>query len=376
MAGKSTISITFKLDGDSKSFKDLARDADGLKKVITSTLSEAEQLKGSAINFAALATGIDAAQRSFNQLQAGLQDLADAYAVQEMAETKLSTIMRQRMGATDKEIQSIKELASAQQEIGVIGDEVQLSGAQQVATFLKEKDSLETLLPAMNNLLAQQKGLSATTGDAVQIGNLMGKAMMGQVDALKRVGISFSEAEANVIKYGTEQEKAAMLAQVIQNNVGDMKEELGAMVNGALPFVTIAAQASTALAGVTTLVAGVKTLSVTLYASAKAFLASTVAMVKNKGAALAVAAAQKVVSVATAAWTAVQKVLNFVLTANPIGIVITAIGALVAAIIYAYNNCESFRKIVDKVWEAIKPLATAIMNGLAKAFAWLVEKCK
>ena len=398
MAGKSTISITFKLDGDSKSFKDLARDADGLKKVITSTLSEAEQLKGSAINFAALTTGIDAAQRSFNQLQAGLQDLADAYAVQEMAETKLSTIMRQRMGATDKEIQSIKELASAQQEIGVIGDEVQLSGAQQVATFLKEKDSLETLLPAMNNLLAQQKGLSATTGDAVQIGNLMGKAMMGQVDALKRVGISFSEAEANVIKYGTEQEKAAMLAQVIQNNVGDMnaelaktdsgkqqqlvntlgdmKEELGAMVNGALPFVTIAAQASTALAGVTTLVAGVKTLSVTLYASAKAFLASTVAMVKNKGAALAVAAAQKVVSVATAAWTAVQKVLNLVLTANPIGIVITAIGALVAAIIYAYNNCESFRKIVDKVWEAIKPLATAIMNGLAKAFAWLVEKCK
>ena len=398
MAGKSTISITFKLDGDSKSFKDLARDADGLKKVITSTLSEAEQLKGSAINFAALATGIDAAQRSFNQLQAGLQDLADAYAVQEMAETKLSTIMRQRMGATDKEIQSIKELASAQQEIGVIGDEVQLSGAQQVATFLKEKDSLETLLPAMNNLLAQQKGLSATTGDAVQIGNLMGKAMMGQVDALKRVGISFSEAEANVIKYGTEQEKAAMLAQVIQNNVGDMnaelaktdsgkqqqlvntlgdmKEELGAMVNGALPFVTIAAQASTALASVTTLVAGVKTLSVTLYASAKAFLASTVAMVKNKGAALAVAAAQKVVSVATAAWTAVQKVLNFVLTANPIGIVITAIGALVAAIIYAYNNCESFRKIVDKVWEAIKPLATAIMNGLAKAFEWLVEKCK
>lgn len=398
MAGKSTISITFKLDGDSKSFKDLARDADGLKKVITSTLSEAEQLKGSAINFAALATGIDAAQRSFNQLQAGLQDLADAYAVQEMAETKLSTIMRQRMGATDKEIQSIKELASAQQEIGVIGDEVQLSGAQQVATFLKEKDSLETLLPAMNNLLAQQKGLSATTGDAVQIGNLMGKAMMGQVDALKRVGISFSEAEANVIKYGTEQEKAAMLAQVIQNNVGDMnaelaktdsgkqqqlvntlgdmKEELGAMVNGALPFVTIAAQASAALAGVTTLVAGVKTLSVTLYASAKAFLASTVAMVKNKGAALAVAAAQKVVSVATAAWTAVQKVLNFVLTANPIGIVITAIGALVAAIIYAYNNCEGFRKIVDKVWEAIKPLATAIMNGLAKAFEWLVEKCK
>ena len=398
MAGKSTISITFKLDGDSKSFKDLAKDADGLKQVITSTLSEAQQLKGNVINFAALATGIDAAQRSFSQLQSGMKDLADAYAVQEVAETKLATVMQQRMGATDAEIQSIKELASAQQEIGVIGDEVQLSGAQQIATFLNEKASLETLIPAMNNLLAQQKGLNASTGDAVQVGNLMGKAMMGQVDALKRVGISFTEAEANVIKYGTEQERAAMLAQVIQNNVGnmnaelaatdsgkqqqlvntlgDMKEQIGGLVNGALPFVTMAAQASQALAAVSTLIAGIKTLTTTLYASTKAFIASTAATIKNKVATLAVAAAQKVVTIATNAWKAAQVVLNMILTANPIGLIITAVGGLVAAITAAYNNCESFRKIVDGVWEAIKPLANAIMNGLAKAFEWLVEKCK
>ena len=398
MAGKSTISITFKLDGDSKSFKDLAKDADGLKQVITSTLSEAQQLKGNVINFAALATGIDAAQRSFSQLQSGMKDLADAYAVQEVAETKLATVMQQRMGATDAEIQSIKELASAQQEIGVIGDEVQLSGAQQIATFLNEKASLETLIPAMNNLLAQQKGLNASTGDAVQVGNLMGKAMMGQVDALKRVGISFTEAEANVIKYGTEQERAAMLAQVIQNNVGDMnaelaatdsgkqqqlvntlgdmKERIGGLVNGALPFVTMAAQASQALAAVSTLIAGIKTLTTTLYASTKAFIASTAATIKNKVATLAVAAAQKVVTIATNAWKAAQVVLNMILTANPIGLIITAIGLLVTAVITAYNNCESFRKIVNGVWEAIKPLANAIMNGLAKAFEWLVEKCK
>lgn len=398
MAGKSTISITFKLDGDSKSFKDLAKDADGLKQVITSTLSEAQQLKGNVINFAALATGIDAAQRSFSQLQSGMKDLADAYAVQEVAETKLATVMQQRMGATDAEIQSIKELASAQQEIGVIGDEVQLSGAQQIATFLNEKASLETLIPAMNNLLAQQKGLNASTGDAVSVGNMLGKVMMGEVGALKEVGISFSEAEANVLKYGTEQERAAMLAQVIQNNVGDMnaelaatdsgkqqqlvntlgdmKEQIGGLVNGALPFVTMAAQASQALAAVSTLIAGIKTLTTTLYASTKAFIASTAATIKNKVATLAVAAAQKVVTIATNAWKAAQVVLNMILTANPIGLIITAVGGLVAAITAAYNNCESFRNIVNGVWEAIKPLANAIMNGLAKAFEWLVEKCK
>ena len=398
MAGKSTISITFKLDSDGKGFKDLANDAEGLKKVITSTVTEAQQLKGNVINFAALATGIDAAQRSFNQLQAGMQNLADAYAVQEVNETRLATVMQQRMGATAAEIQSIKDLASAQQELGVIGDEVQLSGAQQIATFLNEKASLETLLPAMNNLLAQQKGLSATTQDAITVGNLMGKVMQGQTSALTRVGITFDEAEEKVLKYGTESERAAMLAHVITNNVGnmnaqlaqtesgkqqqlanrlgDIKEQIGGLVNGALPFVTIAAQSTQALASITTLVGGIKTLSTTLYASAKAFAVSTAAFVKNKVATLAAAAAQKVVTAATTVWTGVQKILNLVLTMNPIGLIITAIGALVTAIIAAYNNCEGFRQIVDKVWEAIKPLANAIMNGLAKAFEWLVEKCK
>lgn len=397
MAGN-TISITFKLEGDSNSFKNLTKDAEGLKKAMSGVIAEGQQLKGNVINFAALATGIDAAQRSFSQLQGAMQGLADAYAVQEVAETKLTTVMQQRMGATDAEIQSIKDLAAAQQEIGVIGDEVQLSGAQQIATFLTQKDSLEALVPAMNNLLAQQKGLNATTGDAVQVGNLMGKAMMGQVDALKRVGITFTEAEANVMKYGTEQERAAMLAQIITNNVGEMnaqlaqtesgkqqqlanaigdvKEQIGGLVNGALPFVTIAAQSTAALASITTLITGVKTLSAVMYANAKAFAVSTAAYIKNKVATLAAAAAQGVVRAATMAWKAAQVVLNVVLSANPIGLVIMAIGALVSAVVYAYNNCESFRKIVDKVWEAIKPLATAIMDGLAKAFEWLVEKCK
>lgn len=397
MAGN-TISITFKLEGDAQTFKNLTKDADGLKKVMTGVVSEASQLKGNVINFAALATGINAAQRSFDQLQGAMQGLADAYAVQETAERKLETVMRQRMGATDAEIQSIKDLASAQQGIGIIGDEVQLSGAQQVATFLNEKASIDTLLPAMNNLLAQQKGLNATTGDAVSVANLMGKAMQGQTSALTRVGITFTDAQANVMKYGTEAERAAMLAQIITDNVGnmnqelaqtesgkqqqlantlgDVKEQIGGLVNGALPFVTIAAQASRALGAIAMLVAGTKTLTVTMYASAKAFAVSTAAFIKNKAVTLATAAAQKVVSAATVAWTAAQKILNLVLTANPIGILITAIGALVAAVIYAYNNCEGFRNILSKVWEVIGPLANAIMNGLAKALEWLAEKCK
>ena len=351
MAGKSTISITFKLDGDGKGFKDLANDAEGLKKIVSSTISEAQQLNTGAINFAAMATSIDAAQRSLSQLQACMKDLADAYAVQEVNEVRLATVMRQRMGATDAEIQSIKDLASAQQELGVIGDEVQLSGAQQIATFLTEKESLETLLPAMNNLLAQQKGLNATTQDAISVGNLMGKVMQGQTSALTRVGITFSEAEEHVLKYGTEQQRAAMLAQVITNNVGDMnaelaktesgkqqqlantlgdvKEQIGGLINGALPFITIAASSAQALAGIVTLTAGIRKGAVAIAAfniKGKASAAVTLLMgVNAKKSAAVMRVFSTAMKTGTYSATALKLALRGLLMATGIGLAITAV---------------------------------------------------
>ena len=150
----------------------------------------------------------------------------ESYAAQVEGETKLATVMRQRMGATQDSIKSIVDLTAAQQELGVVGDEVQLAGAQQLATFINQTTSLDTLVPAMDNLIAQQAGYSATTEKAQSIGNLMGKAMQGQVTALRRAGITYTDAEASAMKYGNEQQRAAMLAQIITNNVGQMNSAL------------------------------------------------------------------------------------------------------------------------------------------------------
>ncbi|GMQ56789.1 hypothetical protein AN1V17_11830 [Vallitalea sediminicola] len=154
------------------------------------------------------------------------------------AETKLKTVLKQRTGATDKQIKSIYKLTSSQQQLGVIGDEVQIAGLQQLGTFVKQTGTVKTLLPAMNNLLAQQKGYNATQGDAVNVGNLMGKVLNGQVGALSRVGISFNKAQEKVLKYGTEQEKAKVLAQVITDNVGDMNKELASTDQGKIQQTT------------------------------------------------------------------------------------------------------------------------------------------
>ena len=159
-------------------------------------------------------------------LQGVLGSYAEAYSNAAVASKKLEVVMRQRMDATDEDIKSIKAVTTAQKELGIISGSVQNAGAQQVSTFLTQASTLRTLIPAMNNLLAQQKGVNATQEDAVSIGNLMGKAMQGQTSALRRVGITFTEAEEQILKYGSESERAATLAKVITNNVGEMNAKL------------------------------------------------------------------------------------------------------------------------------------------------------
>lgn len=286
------VSFTIKVD-DKGTLKKVTMDAEQLGRAVRSVQDESEKAKRSVLTWAETAQAIDVLQSSIGELQGVVSDLTSAYQVQLVAETQIETIMRQRMAATDEQIQSIKNLCSAQQELGVIGDEVQLSGAQQMATFLQNKRSLDVLIPAMNNLLAQQNGLNATNQDAVSIGNMMGKAMQGQVETLQRVGITFDESQKKVLQYGTESERAAMLAKVITQNVGnmnaelaktdagkqkqlentlgDIKEQMGALVQGIAPYVTMASQ-------ITVTITGVVKLTTSLYAATKAFGTVTVAV--------------------------------------------------------------------------------------------------
>lgn len=265
------VSFVIRLD-DKGTFKKVTVDAEELGRAVRSVQDESEKAKRTIISWSEVSQTFDVLQNAISELQGVMTDLTSAYQVQLVAETQLQTIMRQRMGANDEMIQSVKDLCSAQQELGVIGDEVQLSGAQQMATFLKSKQSLDVLIPAMNNLIAQQNGLNATNQDAVSIGNMMGKAMQGQVEVLQRVGITFTDAQKQVLQFGTESERAAMLAQVITDNVGnmnaelaktdagkwkqtenylgDIKEQLGAMVQQYAPTITFLSQATIAASGI------------------------------------------------------------------------------------------------------------------------------
>ena len=185
-----------------------------------------QKIGGGMMKAGAIATAVSV------PIIAGIKKAMSAYQIQNAAETKLTEIYKTRMGVSDKAAKKTMEYASALQKVGVVGDEVQLSGAQQLATFAKTPDTVNKLLPAMNNLLVQQKGLNGTEQDATSIANLMGKVLQGQTGALKRVGVSFDETQEKILKTGNEEERAAVLAEVITQNVGNMNETMAATPEG------------------------------------------------------------------------------------------------------------------------------------------------
>ena len=197
-----------------------------LQGALTAAKSKADRFKESMNTLTNISTMGRNAIVAIQGLGAAMQPFIDKANNAVVVQTKLKTVMEQRMKATQSDVASINKLVSAQTELGVIGGTVQRAGLQQVATFASHKETLETLLPAMNNLIAQQKGLNATSEDAVTIANMMGKALMGNSGAMTRVGITLTDAQKKIIQTGNEGQRAAAIAQAINENVGQMNRRL------------------------------------------------------------------------------------------------------------------------------------------------------
>lgn len=175
---------------------------------------------------------------SLKTIAAFADDARKAWQVQLEAETRLAQAMRNTMNATDAQIQSVKDYASELQKVGVIGDEVTLSGLQELSTYLGESESLKKMSVVLDDMLAQQYGLNATAENAVTISTMLGKVLEGQTSALSRYGYKFTEAQEQILKYGSEQERVATLAEVVEASVGGMNEALAKTPAGRLKQIS------------------------------------------------------------------------------------------------------------------------------------------
>lgn len=277
-----TVSFRIKLD-DGGSFKQVEVNLDELAAAMKQVKKESDAVNGSIVNWAQAGQAADMLASTVGQLNNVFRQLTGAYAEQEVGEAKLARAMRNTMDASDEEVEAIKRLVAEQQRIGIVGDEVQLAAAQELATYLELSSSLETIIPVMNDMVAQQLGLGASAESATQIATMLGKVMNGQTEALSRYGYKFNDAQKEILQFGEESERAAVLAQVVEesvagmnealaqtkagrmqqlaNSIGDVKEQLGKVAQSIQPVVELGSEFIITAAGAIKLATSVKSLS-------------------------------------------------------------------------------------------------------------------
>lgn len=189
-------------------------------------------LRGGVGSLFKVAAGAAAAYVSMNQLVALGRSSLQEYQGQIRANERLAQLMGNVRGTTLAQIEAVKSYASELQKVTTIGDDVSISGASQLATFRLQAKSIQALMPAMTDLMAGTYGVKVNQDNAIQSANLLGKVFTGQVGALRRVGISFTKAQEQVMKMGTEEQKVATLVKVLDQNYGGLAKRLARTPEG------------------------------------------------------------------------------------------------------------------------------------------------
>ncbi|ATW59941.1 tape measure protein [Arthrobacter phage Waltz] len=134
--------------------------------------------------------------------------------------------------------------------------------------------------------------------------------------------------------------------------------ELAATLGGAL--ASVLQVIAPIIAGIVTGVSQAVTWFMSLNGSAEALAGGITALVA--GFAL-YNGAMAAVRIATAAWAAIQGVLNAVMAINPVTLIIIAIAALVAAIIFLVTNWDNVVKFMTDVWQGFVGWFQGVMGG-------------
>lgn len=140
-------------------------------------------------------------------------------------------------GWSEQERASLLKLNGELGRTGVVSAGVNKALDTQLGTFKLSAGAISTLTPAIDDMIAKQKGVNATSEDAVTIGNLVGKVMTGQTSALSRYGVTLTDAQEKQLKSNDANERAATLAQVLQDNFGGVNKALAATPTGKMAIV-------------------------------------------------------------------------------------------------------------------------------------------
>ncbi|MFD9633624.1 phage tail tape measure protein [Streptomyces violascens] len=361
---------------------------DVTSKMVTAVAHGKVNLQDFSASFANIVPAASAAGVSFNDVGAALSEMTNHGFTAQRASQNLAQALRSLLNPT-------APMKKAFGQFGVTTDELSKklhgpNGLTDAMEYLSQaatkggKEGTPEYAAALKRLMGTASGANAalaTTGENFNDTTGTIKAMAGStVDAHGKVK-GFAEVQ-QTLGQKVKQLKAGLDTLLIQlgtklipivTSVIDFFTKHKTITEGlaaAIGVVLTAAVVKFATSAITGAVKGVGDLGKELGKAAKAVKAF--------------AESEKLAAAASKIMAAGEAALNAVMDANPVVLIVIAIIALVAAMIYAYNHSARFRAIVQAAFHGVATVALWLwhsvfepaFHGIATVVGWVVNFIK
>lgn len=213
----------------------------GLKQVSSALTSFDSGLKGTLGNLKQFkgALGALALVGVVKGIKSFADDMRNTYMVQAKAEKSVNDALYSNMTARGKSQQAIddqvkayKSLASQLQKVGVIGDEVTLSGMGIMTQMGLTTDQVKNMAPLLQDLAVKQFGLNVSTDQYTQLSQSVATMVnMGKL-TLQGYGIQVSDVERKQFKAMSQSERYTFIMNKLKNSVAGANEALAQTAGG------------------------------------------------------------------------------------------------------------------------------------------------
>lgn len=123
-------------------------------------------------------------------------------------------------------INSLKDEAGALQDLGVIGDDVIVAGAGQLAMYKLSHDQIKKTMPILSDMIAKEKGFNATQEDSIAMADAIGKALDGKTKGLLKYGVQLTKAEEKVFKTMKAEKRLDFIVKKVNKSIGGTNKAL------------------------------------------------------------------------------------------------------------------------------------------------------
>lgn len=225
---------------------------DGIQDAIEKAKNQSDSLGSSTDSFIGKAKKLAGVFAGFAGLRGAVSWVKESLSMsdtQTNVETQLKAVLS-NMGAVEGSFEKLKSTASGIQLNGMYGDEAMLGGAAEFATYMSDPAAIQSMMGALADYAAGMSGGGEVDTQAmIDYATQLGKVLNGTYDGIAKKGFTVTDAQKKIIESGTDMEKAAVVAEIIdeswaglyetmsdtpqgqiialQNRWGDIREEIG-----------------------------------------------------------------------------------------------------------------------------------------------------